>query len=149
MTDLRNIPIQTIAVFLVNDDFAGHENELEATVKELADSRDWVLGRPELELTNDHPDIAEDEDDLTIYRVSIRVYSALPPWDKQLPKETDRLHFEESLALLAWSQLVTKRFRTRADWFLDSKWIGSVINGKADETLQIGLFDEWKRVGGY
>ncbi len=137
--------MQTFAFYLPYDEVEEHCDEICREFSSLAGSHSWVVEPPTIEVTNDYPELFEDDLDLRFVRAKLKLYTALPPWRERLPRATDEKHFNEVMSLVEFATDVTRRFSTAADVFLDQTRVGQVLRGRPDQTLQVGLIDEWRR----
>jgi hypothetical protein len=126
-------PIQELAFFLPEETDKQVVAECELLIKNLLPMREWVLSPPGT--------FDEDSDDAP--GGCLRIYSALPP--NQLPREIDERHFQEVTLLVQQLQNLSREHRLPITFYLDSKLVGEIENGKQDVLLEKGLLGEWKK----
>jgi hypothetical protein len=73
----------------------------------------------------------------------VEIYSALPPWT--LPREIDRLHFEEVSTLVNALRDFSRQNGLSFEFELDGNYVGAIDNGEMDASLGEGLLGEWRR----
>jgi hypothetical protein len=113
----------------------------EVLLGRLPDRRAWVISSPQLVDYIDELPGGEQHN----YGGVLEMYSAFPPWDKQLPKSVDASHFEEVSLILDELCRLTKQFNCTIVLQLDRTQMGYIRNGELDRSIQIGLIDEWKK----
>jgi hypothetical protein len=140
----NNHPIQELR-FLVPRGISEEEKTfLERYVSVLANSREWVLGGPEINEEVEHPE-GLGHDGPTFIEVKIKVYSAIPPWNAKLPKNIDEAHFNEANQLVRLGTKVSDEFIVDLDFFLDETFVGQIKKGRPDKLLTEGLLGEWEK----
>jgi hypothetical protein len=114
-------------------------NSMQVLAQQLANTRQWVLGPPEL------------FDDLDVHGgrslgLVLSIYTARPPWDERLDRTTDRAHLDEVKELLAEICRISGEGHISFVVDLAGESIGTVEEGRLDKSLEIGLIGEWERV---
>ena len=132
-----NLPTQTLLFFVGQEFDEELEPEIEQLVEDLADSRPWSIHPPEF--VNE-----ADDDDIETLGGMLTVYNALPP--NNLATELDRANLEEVKDLVRMLQTFSQERDIVFELELDQVSVGTIENGQMDESLRIGLLEEWERV---
>jgi hypothetical protein len=114
-------------------------NSMRVLSQQLAGRRPWVLGPPELFDESD----ARDGRSLGFV---LSIYTARPPWDKRMDPAIDRAHLNEAKELLGEICRISGELHVSFDVDFAGESIGTVEEGRLDESLEIGLIGEWERV---
>jgi hypothetical protein len=122
-------PIETLRFILRNESDSDLSKQLADTVAGLAASREWVISSPTIE-----------NDENGLKTVEHQVYSAEEPWNKYIPVEIDRKHFEEVRDLIT---ALCKMASADFEGYLGNTYVGRIWNGQADRVLQEGLIEPW------
>jgi hypothetical protein len=114
-------------------------NSMRVLSRELASRRQWVLGPPELFDESD----ARDGRSLGFV---LSIYTARPPWDKRMDRVIDRAHLNEAKELLGEICRISGELHVSFVVDFAGESIGTVEEGRMDESLEVGLIREWERV---
>lgn len=113
-------------------------------VAELASSRRWVIGPPLfVDMREEPEDYSRGDLPRDIVGGYLEIYSALPPWT--LPREVSLQHLEEVTALLSALEKLSSESVLNFEVEFGGELIGTVMGGKMDEGLSVGLLGEWRR----
>lgn len=107
--------------------------------QELASQRQWVLGPPEL---FDETDVR----DVRSMGFVLSIYTARPPWGEQMDRTLDRAHLGEVKELLGEICRISGERHVTFVVDFAGESIGTVYEGRMDESLNFGLIGEWERV---
>jgi hypothetical protein len=110
---------------------------MQSALVAVSNSRTWVIGPPELADENDG--------EVRMIGGSLDLYTAIPPFGSQLPKEVDRSHLEEVSAIVAALASFSKETGLELSLALDQTYVGRIKNGEADKLIQVGLLGEWRK----
>lgn len=135
-------PICRLFFLLVSDVSDALTITFEVMLGRLPGRRDWVIGS--LQLVDYIDELPEGEEHHT-YGGVLEMYSAFPPWDKQLPKAIDASHFEEVSLIVDELRHFTRNFNCAFVLQLDRTQMGYIRNGEVDRSIRDGLIDEWKK----
>jgi hypothetical protein len=135
----ENHPIDRLVATVEGAVPASVAHSMQALAVQLAGRRQWVLGPPEL----------LDESDVRDRRslgFVLSIYTARPPWDKGLDRTIDRAHLDEVKELLG--EICRVSAERHVSFVVDfaGESIGTVEEGRMDESLEVGLIGEWERV---
>ncbi|MFR9780637.1 hypothetical protein ACL02O_31900, partial [Micromonospora sp. MS34] len=114
-------------------------NSMQVLSQQLASRRRWILGPPEL----------IDESDVRDGRslgFVLSIYTARPPWDEEIDRAIDRAHLDEVKELLGGICRISGAHHVSSVVDFAGESIGTVAEGRMDESLEIGLIGEWERV---
>jgi len=138
-------PVQTLLFSLLPPIIPDAELRMSRFVEDLADLRTWILGPPQyVNEVSDPGDAVRDSAIRTIGGVML-LYSAHPPHDHRLPWEVDSTQLQEVKALLQAVSAYTAATSSSVVFELDGVEVGEITNGTLDESLSLGLLDEWER----
>ncbi|WP_395741104.1 hypothetical protein [Prosthecobacter sp.] len=145
-------PIQQLSFVALTNDPQMFKLKLERALQHLAQSRRWIISPPVLfgsdPVGNKPPvdgDAATDDfnesNQLAGY---LDLYSAIqgPP----LPYELDKAQFEEVTALVHMLERFSIEHGVEIEFYLDSEIIGKIVWGLQDESLRVGLLEEWSHM---
>ncbi|GAA4441191.1 hypothetical protein GCM10023155_46650 [Bremerella cremea] len=115
-------------------------HQMRTVVTTLSKSRTWVIGPPTL----------ADENDGEVRWIggSLEIYTALPPFGADLPKDVDRRHLEEVTAIVDAMTKLSGQTDLEISFTLDQTYVGRIKGGKPDSMIQVGLLGEWKKALG-
>jgi hypothetical protein len=113
-------------------------NSMQVLSQQLAGRRQWVLGPPEL---FDEPDVRDGRS----LGFVLSIYTARPPWGEGMDRMIDRAHLDEVKELLG--EICRISGERHISFVIDfaGESIGTVEEGRMDESLEIGLVGEWER----
>ncbi|WP_203913510.1 hypothetical protein [Rhizocola hellebori] len=114
-------------------------NSMQALSQQLAGRRQLVLGPPEL----------FDESDVRDGRslgFVLSIYTARPPWNKEVDRTVDRAHLEDVKELLGEICRISGECHVSFTVGFMGESIGAVDEGRMDESLEVGFIGEWERV---
>jgi hypothetical protein len=136
-------PKQTLLFFVSQDLDLNGRSELRDLVHRLA-SHKWINGPPRFVNSSERPTNTS-RGDMASETVGgfVEIYSTLPPWT--LPREIDRLHFEEVSTLVNALRDFSRQNGLSFEFELDGKFVGAIDNGEMDAALGEGLLGEWRR----
>ncbi|GIG00116.1 hypothetical protein [Catellatospora citrea] len=114
-------------------------DSMRALSQRLAGRRRWVLAPPEL---CDETDVRDGRS----LGFVLPIYTARPPWGEGMDPTLDRAHLDEVKELLG--ELCRISGECHVSFVVDfaGESIGTVEEGRMDESLEIGLIGEWERV---
>jgi len=114
-------------------------NSMQITYQQLTSRRQWVLGPPEL---FDESDVGDGRS----LGLVLSIYTATPPWGEEMDRTIDRTHLEEVKELLCEICRISGEHHISFDVDFAGESIGTIEEGRMDESLEIGLVGEWERV---
>jgi hypothetical protein len=76
---------------------------------------------------------------------SIELYSGRAPWDERLPAEVDRAHLDEVRTIVDALAIFSAETRHEIAFELNGAQGGWVEKGVPDNSLLVGLLEEWER----
>ncbi|MFC7759602.1 hypothetical protein ACFQY4_17500 [Catellatospora bangladeshensis] len=114
-------------------------NSMRVSSEQLASRRQWVLGPPEL---FDESDVR----DARSLGLALSIYTARPPWGEGLDRTIDRAHLSEVRELLGEICRISSEHHVSLVVDFAGESIGTVEQGRMNESLEIGLIGEWERV---
>jgi hypothetical protein len=114
-------------------------NSMQVLSQQLAVRRQWVLGPPELF------DESDGRDGRSLGFV-LSIYTARPPWGEGMDRTIDRAHLDEVKELLGAICRISGERHVSFVVDFAGESIGTVEEGRMDESLEIGLVGEWERV---
>ena len=112
---------------------------MQASAEQLTGRRHWVLGPPEF---FDEPDAHAGRS----LGFALSLYTALPPWDGEIDRQTDRAHLEEVKDLVGELCRISGEHGVAVAVGYADEVIGMVERGRMDASLEVGLIGEWQRV---
>ena len=114
------------------------EARLREIVAALSAARSWTIGPPEFARFGDDEDAA--------CGVILDLYSAHPPWGARLPRDIDRMQFEEVSVLVRALSDLSHDTGDEIECHLGDTYVGSIVAGRPDQLIAEGLLGEWARV---
>jgi hypothetical protein len=140
---LSGHPTQSVRFLVLDGDSTAVFESLSSDIEKLAKKRNWLLGPPRLLEGVIHPEgLGPDEG---LVGAEIQVYSSLPPWGEELPKDVDEICFQEACDFVEWASASSLTNGCDLDFFLDDVFVGQVLRGKPDGLLAEGLLGEWRK----
>ncbi len=134
-------PIDRLVATVEGPASASIAASMQASALRLASRRQWVLGPPEL---FDESDGRADRS----LRFVLSFYTARPPWGQEMDRATDRAHLDEAKELLREVCRISDERHVSFVVDFAEEAIGTVDEGRMDESLMIGLIGEWERALG-
>ncbi|NUT07853.1 MAG: hypothetical protein HOV76_30740 [Hamadaea sp.] len=110
---------------------------MHALSQQLPSRRQWLLGPPEL---------FDDGHNGRSLRFVLSIYTARPPWGEGMDRTIDRAHLEEVKEFLGEICRISREHHVLFAVDFAEESIGTVAEGRLDESLEIGLIGEWERV---
>lgn len=141
MAALDTHPRQRLLFFLVQGRDASSRDTMVGLVSGLERSRDWLLGPPR---TIDVFEMYHSrEGDLRIDTLGgeLEICSALGP--VALPDDVDAVFLSEVRTVVEAVRRTSKDYGLCCGFELDDTYVGTIEDGDADATLQLGLLDSW------
>jgi len=125
-------------LFFLDSDFDdANVAQLHTVVVAEGIRRNWTLGPPTF--IDD-----SDPEGLRTVGGTLRLYSALPPWDKRLPLAVDRAHLKEVRHLIKTLARFSVESGVDIGFEVDGEAVGWIAGGEADESLADGFIGEWE-----
>ncbi|MEZ6044328.1 MAG: hypothetical protein R3C11_01840 [Planctomycetaceae bacterium] len=136
-------PIRCLYFMVQGELFIEVTQAFEELLISLASRRPWVIDAPQLV---DYIDEFPDGSEVHTYGAALQMYSASEPWRKTLPPQIDRYHLEEVTLIV--EELCKLSLELNCDFMLqyDDVYVGCIKNGITDESIRIGLLDEWQKM---
>lgn len=122
------------------------DNAFDSMLEELASKHTWTISPPE---GMDYWEQEEwDESPVHIYGCALDMYSALPPWGSQLPKDIDLQHFNEASLLLDRIAKIAIEQGCDFEVQLDQTFMGNITPTGTGRGITEVFLGEWKKVLG-
>lgn len=138
-----NHPEQRLVFFI---DEQGPSAAIVEQLRELVDvfasARVWSIAPPIFSLNSRGSDSSSSDNSPGGW---LRLYSAWPPWNDELPKEIDRKQLEDCEYLIGELKIFTKQHKIEMGFELDGKPVGWIVRGRPDRMLSVGLIGEWRQ----
>jgi hypothetical protein len=115
-------------------------NQMRTVITRLSESRTWVIGPPTLADENDG--------EVRMIGGTLDLYTAIPPFGADLPKDVDRQHLEEVTEIVDALTLFSQKTDLEISFTLDQTYVGRIKNGEPDDLIKVGLLGEWKKAHG-
>lgn len=116
--------------------------KINACIVRLAEEHHWLIGPPQFVNTTDNAkEMAEEAPDTTIGGV-LQIYSALAG---NLPRYVDVKSLQDVEKLVRAVQELSQREDLEFEFELDGEFVGTIDAGELDQSLKIGLLEEWHR----
>ncbi len=128
-------PIDHLIVAVEGTPSESVADAMQASARQLAGRRQWVLGPPEF----------VDEPGLSL-GLALSLSTARPPWGDRIDPATDRAHLDEVKALLDEACRISGAHDVSFDVYFADELIGEIADGRLDKPLAVGLIGEWERV---
>lgn len=140
----KDHPVQRLLIFNEGPMGGSLLEKFEELIEDLAESRTWTIRPPELAYTEDNWDELSRIDTPAEWPgVVYEMYSALPPC--VLPREIDLQHLEEVETIVNAISDFSRENNLVFRLELDGTYVGSILQGKPNKTLEICLLGEWRR----
>ncbi|MGP1384150.1 MAG: hypothetical protein ACTS2F_11370 [Thainema sp.] len=110
-------------------------------VEQLSEQHDWLIDKPTF---CDESDTGSDESIRTVGGF-LEIYSALPPWNEQLPCEVDAAHLKEVKVLVRALEVYSKETESTVALELDNVQIGWIEAGVSDSGIKETFLEEWEQ----
>jgi hypothetical protein len=75
----------------------------------------------------------------------VQIHSALPPWGEALPIDVDEAELRQTLVLAKALIDISLDLKAVVHLHLDDAYIGEIRHGVPDQSVAIGLLEEWQR----
>src|SRR5688572_23186051 len=134
----KDHPIDQLVVTIEGTMSASIASSLQALSQQLASRRHWVFGPPDL---FDESGVG----DRSLGFV-LSIYTMRPPWDEEMDRTIDRAHVDEVKELLGGICQISGEGGASFDVYFAGESIGTVEEGRMDNSLEVGLIGEWERV---
>lgn len=140
--EMSPFPVQKMMFYLAQDVDDSARDVVRELVEQLGSSRQWILGPPKFIDVIDQPE--NGSEDLPIETVGgyLEIYSALQP--ASLPKDIDFAHYSEVESLIGAISKISHEKELAFELELNGTLVGSIVGGKIDRILQVGLLDPWR-----
>lgn len=132
-------PIDRLFVAVAGEAPASIATVMQASARQLASRRSWILGPPGFF------DESGSRDGRSLGFV-LSIYTALPPWDEDLDRQVDRDHLEEIKELMREVCRISDQHNVSFVLEFAGESIGLVESGQMDNLLEFGLIGEWERI---
>ncbi|MGI5238904.1 hypothetical protein [Dactylosporangium sp. CA-139066] len=76
----------------------------------------------------------------------LSIYTSRPPWDEEMDRTIDRAQLDEVKELLGEICRISGERNVSFDVHFAEESIGTVEDGRMDQSLEVGLIREWERV---
>lgn len=131
---------ELINLFIVVDGSAGDHDvrAIKDVAEDLASAREWIIEPPRF--------VDQMNADVRECGIALRMHTAYGAHGERLPPDVDRVHLGETVAVLEAIAGISHESGTVFVVELDNDQVGSIANGELDNSLRIGLIDEWQRV---
>jgi hypothetical protein len=111
-------------------------------VRTLRERRSWLLGAPELvEIVEDLATREGDEPTETL-GAEVAVCSSKIPG--LVPKDVEAAFYAEASDLVEAVRELSERTGITFEFMYGNTFVGEIVDGEVDTTLQVGLLDEWR-----
>ncbi|MEU0561103.1 hypothetical protein [Dactylosporangium sp. NPDC006015] len=131
-------PIDSLVVVVEGEASDAVKAALRSSADELAGRRSWLLGPPEF---------CDEPGGVVGARISglaLYVHSTLPPWGEELDGQVRRAHLEEVNEVMGEVGRISERHDVSFDVYFGPELVGSVEDGRVDDSLLIGLVGGWE-----
>ncbi|WP_327011975.1 hypothetical protein OHA72_50350 [Dactylosporangium sp. NBC_01737] len=131
-------PIDNLVVVVEGKASDAVTTALRSSADGLAGRRSWVLGPPEF------CDESSGGIGSRIVGLALSVHATLPPWGEELDGQVRRAHLEEVQEVLGEVCRISERHNVSFDVYYGPELVGSVEDGRTDDSLLVGLVGGWK-----
>jgi hypothetical protein len=135
---------QELYFVVIDGDCAALRSALFELVGELASSRSWQCGPPQV--IDDQESFGSDAlNDVEAATLGgrLEIYSAIPVGT--LPRDLDLQAFHDASVFISRVAEFSREHAVTIDFYLDAALVGEIRQGRLDRLLSEGLLGEWSR----
>jgi hypothetical protein len=140
---IRSLPREKLLFYVAQLITPEIRKQIRAFVPTLRERRSWLLGAPELvEVIEDLATREGDEPTETL-GAEMEVCSSKVPG--LVPKDVEAAFYAEVSDVVEAVRELSERTGITFEFMYGDIFVGEIVDGKIDTTLQVGLLDEWRR----